>query len=124
MGEGKGYIRNTDEKGSISISEEVIAVIAGVAAIDVDGVYGLFISHGKELTNMIGRKGLAKGIKLQTDEGGVSIDVSVMVEMGYSVSQVGEDIQRGVASAVESAVGVTVSAVNVNICGVSLKKKK
>ena len=124
MGEGKGYIRNTDEKGSINISEEVIAVIAGVAAIDVDGVYGLFVSHGKELTSMIGRKGLAKGIKLQTDEDGVSIDVSVLVEMGYSVSQVGEDIQRGVASAVESAVGVTVSAVNVNICGVSLKKKK
>ena len=124
MGEYKGYIKNSDEKGSINISEEVVAIIAASAAVDVDGVYGLFFSHGKELTNMLGKKGLSKGVKLFIEEDDVVIDVFVIAEIGYSVNEVGSEIQRAVASAVEAAVGVSVSAVNVHICGVSLKKNR
>jgi len=124
MGESKGYIRNTDEKGSINISEEVVAVIAAAATLDVDGVHCLFFSFGKEPANMLSRKVLSKGIKLHIDEDSIAIDVFVIASIGYSVNEVGADIQRAVASAVEASVGVTVNAVNVHICGVSLKKKK
>ena len=123
MGENKGYIKNADDKGSINISEDVVAVIAASAAADIDGVYGLYFSSGKELSNMVGKKGLSKGVKLAVDGDVVTIDVYILVGIGYSVSEVGMEVQKAVASAVESAVGISVTAVNVHICGVSLKKK-
>ena len=121
MSENKGYIRNNDERGSVSISEEVIAVIAAVAAVDVEGVHGLFASPGKVLTKMIGRKGLSKGVKLHNENDDISLDVDVIAEMGVAVNDVGAEVQKAVISAVESAVGVTVNEVNVRICGISLK---
>jgi len=124
MGENKGYIRSSDEKGSVNISEEVVAVIAAAAAIEVDGVHSLFFSPGKELSNMLSRKGLSRGVKLHIDGDDISVDIYIMAEIGYPVNEVGGEIQRAIASAVEAAVGVTVSAVNVHICGVSLKKTK
>ena len=121
MGENKGYIRKIDERGSVSISEEVVAVIAAVAAIDVEGVHGLFASPGKELTSMIGRKGLSKGVRLSIDGDVVIIDVQVIADMGVAVNEVGGEIQRAVISAVEAAVGIKVDEVNVHICGIALK---
>ena len=122
MGEQKGYIRKEDEKGSVNISEEVIAVIAATATVEVEGVHGLFISHGKELTSVNGRKGLFKGVKLTIEGGDVTVDVHVVAEMGFSVNEIGEEVQKAIISAIEAAVGVTVSEVNVHICGVSIKK--
>ena len=122
MGDSKGYIKYTDERGSVNISEEVIAVISATAAIEVEGVHGLFISHSKELTIVNGRKGLSKGVKLNIDGNDVVIDVQIIAEMGFSVNEVGAEVQKAVISAVESAVGVTVGMVNVHICGVALKK--
>jgi uncharacterized alkaline shock family protein YloU len=124
MGEYKGYIRNVDEKGSINISEDVIAVIVAAAATEVEGVQGLFYAYGKELTNIISKKGLSKGVKLLIEEDNVAIDIYIMAEMGYPVNEMGAEIQRNVMSAVESAVGVTVKAVNGHICGVSLNKSR
>ena len=126
MADHKGYIKNSDEKGSINICESVVAVIAATAAVEVEGVHGLFHSHGKELTTttIAGRKGISRGVKLIIDGENVTIDIFVITEIGFSVSDVGAAIQKAVISAVESAVGARVSAVNVNICGVSLKKAK
>ena len=124
MGEGKGYIKNSDEKGSVNISEDVVAVIAATAAIEVEGVHGLYYSHGREITTVAGRRGLTKGVRLSIKEDGVTIDIYVVVDMGYPVSEVGAEIQKAVISAVESAVGATVNAANVHISGVSLKKSK
>lgn len=121
MGENKGYIRSTDERGSVCISEEVVAIIAAVAAVDVEGVHGLFASPGKELTSMLGRKGLSRGVRLNIDGDLVTVDVHIIAEMGVAVNEVGSAVQRAVISAVEAAVGVRVSEVNVHICGVSLK---
>jgi len=124
MAENKEYIRISDEKGSINISEEVVAVIAASATMEVDGVHSLFFSHGKEPTNMLSKKALSKGVKLSIDGEDVIIDVYIVASIGHSVSEVGMDIQKAVISTVEATVGVKVSSVNVNICGVSLKKNK
>ena len=124
MPDSKGYIRSEDEKGSVNISEDVIAVIAAAATMEVEGVNGLFIAHGKELSGTLSKKGLARGVKLLIDENDVTIDLYIMSEMGCSVSEVGAEIQRRVMSAVEAAVGVSVKAVNVHVCGISLRSKK
>ena len=124
MAENKGYIRNADEKGSINISEDVVAVIAAAAAAEVEGVHGLFFSPGKELSNMLGRKGLTRGVKMLIEGDDLTIDVYIVADMGYSVSDVGAEVQKTVMSAVEAAVGIAVKSVNVHICGVSLKKNR
>ena len=123
MAENKVYIVNSDEKGSINISEDVVAIIAAVAMAEVEGVHGPFVSHSKEITNMLGRKGLSKGVKLSIDGDDVMIDISIIADVGFSVSEVGAEVQKAVISAVEGAAGLTVRAVNVNICGIALKKK-
>ena len=124
MGENKGYIKNTDEKGSVSISEDVVAVIAATAAMEVEGINSLFPSHGKELTDVISKKALSRGVKMHIEEDKITIDVHIIATIGYPVNEVGAEIQKAIKSAVEATIGVTVSAVNVHICGVSLKKKK
>ena len=124
MAESKGYIRSYDEKGSINICQSVVAVIAAAAAVDVDGVYGLYQSPGRELTTVSGKKGISRGVKINIDGDDISVDVYFIANMGYSVSEVGEAVQKAVKSAIEEAVGAKVSAVNIHICGVSLKKAK
>ena len=123
MPENKGYIRNSDEKGSINISEEVIAVIAATAAAEVEGVHGPYVSYGVEFASIRGRKGLARGVKISIDNDDVSIDINIIVEIAYSVKEVGTEVQKAVISAIEDAVGVKVRSVNVNVCGIALKKK-
>jgi len=124
MGEHKGYIRNSDEKGSVNISEEVVAIIAANAALEVEGVHGLHYSHGKEFTHMIGKRGFARGVKIVVEGDDITIDVHIVAEMGHSISEVGASIQKSVISAIEDTVGAKVSAVNVHICGVALKKNR
>ena len=123
MSEIKGYIVTADEKGSINISEDVVAIIAAAAAAEVEGVYEPFIAPGKETTNMLGRRGAPKGVKLCIDGDDIIIDINVITRMGYSVSEIGTEVQKAVMSAVEDATGVAVTAVNVNICGIALDKE-
>jgi len=125
MGEQKGYIRSADEKGSINISEDVVAVIAATAATEIEGVNGFYYSQGKEITNIISKKSCPRGVKLTiAEDGAISFDVYIVADMGFSVNEIGEKIQKAVFSAVEGAVGAKVNSVNVHICGVALKKTK
>jgi len=122
MAENKGYIKTTDEKGSINICQNVVAVIAASAAVDIEGVHGLYQSPGRELTTVSGKKGISKGIKINIDGENITVDVYFIANLGYSVNEVGEAVQKAVKTAIEEAVGAQVSAVNIHICGVSLKK--
>ncbi|MCL2628160.1 MAG: Asp23/Gls24 family envelope stress response protein [Oscillospiraceae bacterium] len=124
MAESKGYIRSSDEKGSINICQNVVAVIAAAAAVDVDGVHGLYQSPGRELTTVSGKKGISRGVKVSIDGDNIALDVSFIAELGYSVSEVGAVVQKAVITAIEEAIGIKVSTVNIHICGVSLKKAK
>ena len=124
MSDNKGYIRSSDERGSINISQNVVAVIAAAAAVDVDGVYGLYLSPGKELATVSGKRGISRGVKVNIEEEIITVDVYFIAQIGHSVSEIGAKVQKVVISAVEEAVGVSVSTVNVHICGVSLKKAK
>ena len=122
MADNKGYIMTTDEKGSINISEDVVAIIAASAAAEVEGVYGPFTAPGKETTNMLGRRGTPKGVKLFIDGNDVMVDINIVTEIGYSVSEVGAAVQKTVMSAVQDATGVKLMAVNVSVCGIALNK--
>jgi len=124
MSDQKGYITTSDDKGSINISEDVVAIVAANAASEVEGFNGFYYSHGKEIAGMIGKKNSQKGVKLTFHDELVTFDVYIIVDMGCSVNEVGEKVQKAIITAVEDAVGAKVNGVNVHICGVAMKKSK
>jgi len=123
MGDYKGYIRTVDENGSISISEDVISAIVATAAAEVEGVHSLYYSPSKEATQAISKKEIARSVKLTIDGDYISVDVYVLIAKNHSVSEVGVEIQKAVMSAVDDTAGIAVTAVNVHICGIALKRK-
>gem|GEM_PF-308380 len=122
MAETKGYIRTSDDKGSVNIWQNVIATIVASAAVEVDGVYALYQSPGRELLDVRGKKGISKGAKITIEENNITVDVFVVVEMGFSVNEVAAVVQKAVSAAVEEAVGIKPKTINITISGVSLKK--
>ena len=121
MADNKEYITYPEEQGSINISEEVVAAIACGAALEVEGVDGLFNSPGKKLSDVVGKKALSKDVKVKVADGDITADISITVKVGYAVSTIGKEVQEAVKAAVEATTGLTMSIVNVHVCGVSFK---
>ena len=122
MAEYKQYITQTEENGNVLISEDVVAVIVEHTVSEVEGTAGIYAKPGNEVAELVGVKNWGKGLKiLIAEDNSVSIDVDILICYGYSVVDVADNVQTAVASAVESMTGVKVSAVNVNVCGISRK---
>ena len=123
MGENKEYAICGEEKGSINISEEVLASIAASAALEVEGVASLSGSISKEIAELLGgKKNLAKGVKITSENNELTVEIFALVRLGYAVHEVASKVQDAVASAVESMTGFTVKNVNVNICGIAMDR--
>ena len=123
MGEGREYVSRSDELGNIHISEEVLAVIAAAAALEVEGVGGLAANLGTDLAELLGKKNLSRGIRLQVEEENVTVEVAIVVKYGYTIPDVGHAVQEAVAGSIEATSGLTVAAVNVSVGGVVFEKE-
>lgn len=123
MSETKDYLVQDVEKGTVNISEEVVAAIAAVAVTEVEGVYGLSSSFTADLAEMLGKKNLNKGIKLSIEDQVVTVECFVVITYGVEIPVVAKNIQNSVINAVESMTGLKVAAVNVDICGISSPKE-
>jgi uncharacterized alkaline shock family protein YloU len=122
MSESKEYLVQPVDKGTVNISEEVVAAIAALAASEVEGVFGLSSSFTADLKQLLGKKNMSKGVKLTIEDRVVSVECFVVVCYGFDIPAVAAAIQESVASAVESMTGLSVSEVNVDICGISNPK--
>ena len=123
MADNKEYYTQSAQGGSIQISEEVVASVAAMAVLEVEGVCGLSSSIGTDIAEMLGRKTLAKGIRLVPEEdNSLRIDCDVVAKYGSSIFSLAEAVQESVKSSVESVTGMAVTQVNVNICGISMAK--
>jgi len=127
MADSKGYITRAEEKGSVNISEDVIAAIAAAAVIEVEGVAGFSTSVGNEIVEFLGKKGTAKGaskgVKISTQDDVITIDAYVMMQYGAVLADTAREVQNAVASSVEAMTGAVVASVNVHICGIAFEKK-
>ena len=123
MAEAKEYVSRPDELGTIHISGDVLAAIAGAAALEVEGVSSLAANLGSDIAELLGKKNLTKGIRIQVEEEVVRVDISILVRYGYTIQTVAKAVQDAVATAIESMSGLTVGAVNVNVGGVSFDKE-
>lgn len=122
MAENKDYLVQEQENGSILISEEVIASIASLAVREVEGVYGLSMTQTLDLSNILGKKNLRKGIRVAITEEGVTISCNLIIRMGSAVMTVAQSVQTAIADEAAAMTGVRPLRVNVNVCGVAVPK--
>lgn len=106
--------------GEVRIADEVVAIIAGLAATEVDGVDSMAGNITNELVGKLGMKNLSKGVKVDVTEEHVSVDLSLNIRYGYSIPSVSEQVQEKVSTAIENMTGLTVLDVNVKIAGVNM----
>lgn len=121
MADNKQYITRLQQHGKIQISEDVVATVALQALTDIEGFAGLNTKPGVDIAELM-RKNWGKGIKIGiSPENEVRVDCNILVRYGCNVVETAQQIQRSVASEIESVAGVKVSAVNVNVCGIVRK---
>ena len=113
-----------DKLGEVQIADEVVAIIAGRAATEVEGVDSMAGNITNELVGKLGMKNLSKGVKVDVTEEHVSVDISLNVKYGYKIPDVCEKVQERVKTAIENMTGLVVLDVNVKIAGVNMESGK
>jgi uncharacterized alkaline shock family protein YloU len=112
-------IENSTEKGSIKISDEVVAVIAGLAAMEVEGVAGMSGGIVGGIAEILGRKNLSKGVKVEVGEKEAAVDLYIIVNYGVRIPEVAWNVQENVKKAIENMTGLSVVEVNIHVQGVN-----
>lgn len=119
MAENKQYVMQSQDNGSVYISEDVIAAIVAHAAAEVEGVVSLNAKPSVDIAELIGKKSTGKGVKITVlEDNSVSIDCNVNVSYGQSIVGVAGAVQAAVMNALESMTAIKIAAVNVNVCGI------
>lgn len=114
---------NNKEYGNVKIADDVVAIIAGVAANEIPGVTSMSGGITGGFSEMLGMKNLSKGVKVEIKENEVAIDVFIVVEYGKNISEIGKNVQENIKNSVESMTELNVVEVNVNIQGVNIAKE-
>lgn len=116
--------KEKDEYGTVRISNDVVSIIAGVAATEIEGVAGMSGGITGGITEMLGMKNLSKGVKVEVGDEEAAIDLYIVVEYGSKIGEIGIEVQKNVKDTVETMTGLNVIEVNVNIQGVNLLKEE
>ena len=122
MSESKEYLVQQQENGNILISQEVVASVAALAVREVEGVYGLSMTAGFDISEILGKKNLRKGIRVVFQEDELEISCNLIARMGSAVMTVAKNVQESIANEVASITGIRPARVNVNVCGVAVPK--
>ena len=123
--EKKTYTIKSDENlGEVKIADEVVAIIAGLAATEVEGVASMAGNITNELVGKLGMKNLSKGVKVDVLENVVCVNLNLNLEYGYSIPETCKKVQEKVKTAIENMTGLEVSDVNISIAGVALEEGK
>ena len=110
-----------DPVGEVRIADEVVAIIAGLAATEVDGVSSMAGNITNEIVSKLGMKNLSKGIMTEIVDNEVKVDVAINIAYGFRIPEVSAKVQEKVKSAIENMTGLTVAVVNVRIASVSME---
>lgn len=111
-----------DKIGEVQIADDVVAIIAGLAATEVEGVDSMAGNITNELVAKLGMKNLSMGVKIELTEEHVSVELSLNIKYGYSIPTVSEKVQEKVKNAIENMTGLSVLDVNIRIAGVAMEK--
>lgn len=116
---------STNDISNIQISNDVISTIAGVAAMEIDGVSSLVSSLSSNIKELIYKKSAGKGVSVEVAENGdVSITVNMIVKYNYNIQDVALNVQNQIIRAVSDMTNYNVSVVNINVLGVNIPKEE
>ena len=119
-----GYTLENGNMGQVQIADEVVAIIAGLAATEVEGVASMAGNITNELVSKLGKKSLSKGIRVKVEDGVVKVDLTLNIDYGYSVPKTCKKVQEKVKAAIENMTGLEVEKVDIQIANVSISKEK
>ena len=119
-----GYTLENGNMGQVQIADEVVAIIAGLAATEVEGVASMAGNITNELVSKLGKKSLSKGIRVKVEDGIVNVNVALNIAYGYSVPKNCKKVQEKVKAAIENMTGLEVEKVDIQIANVSISKEK
>ena len=117
-------IQNDAGKGEVKIADEVVAIIAALAATEVEGVASMAGNITNELISRLGMKNLSKGVKVEVLEGVVTVSLTLNLKYNYSVVEVSGKVQEKVKNAIENMTGLEVADVNIKVAGVEMENQE
>ena len=117
-------IQNDASKGEIKIADEVVAIIAALAATEVEGVASMAGNITNELIGKLGMKNLSKGVKVDVLEGVVTVSLALNLKYNYSIMEISTKVQEKVKNAVENMTGLEVADVNIKVTGVEMESQE
>ena len=113
-------ILKTDEKlGQVRVADEVVSVIAGMAATEIEGIAGMSGGIVGGIAEMLGKKNLSKGAKVEVGETEAAVDLYIIVKYGARIPEIAVNCQENVQKAIQSMTGLKVVEVNVHVQGVA-----
>ena len=116
-------IQNDASLGEVKIADEVVAIIAALAATEVEGVASMAGNITNELISRLGMKNLSKGVKVDVLEGVVTVSLALNLKYNYNIMDVTGKVQEKVKNAVENMTGLEVADVNIKVAGVEMEKQ-
>ncbi len=108
------------ELGETNIDNDVLGIVAGISATEVDGVAAMSSGFAGDIAEMLGRKNLSRGVSLEETEEGIIVDLNIIVEFEVKISEVAREVQKNVKESLEEMTGVNVEAINVNVLGIDI----
>ena len=118
------YTIQTEENlGEVKIADEVVAIIAGLAAMEVEGVSSMTGNATRELVSKFGMKSLSKGVKVDVLDGIVTVSLVLNLNYGYSIKDTTQRVQEKVKAAIENMTGLEVADVNIRVAGVDMPEE-
>lgn len=116
-------IQNEASLGEVKIADEVVAIIAALAATEVEGVASMAGNITNEVIGKLGIKNLSKGVKVDVLEGVVTVSLALNLKYNYNIMDVTGKVQEKVKNAVENMTGLEVADVNIKVAGVEMEKQ-
>ena len=118
------YTIKADENlGEVKIADDVVSIIAGLVAMEVDGVSSMAGNATRELISKLGMKSLSKGVKVDVLEGIVTVSLALNLKYGYSIKETTAKVQEKVKAAIENMTGLEVADVNIRVAGVDVPEE-
>ena len=110
-----------DKIGEIRVADDVVSIIAGLAATEVEGVGSMAGNITNEIVAKTGIKNLSKGVHVDVMDGIVTVDLDLNIKYGYAIPEVSGNVQERVRTAIETMTGLEVAEVNIKIVNVQME---
>ena len=122
--EEKELLKSDSGLGSVKIADEVVSIIAGLAATEIDGIAGMSGGLVGGIAEVLGRKNFSKGVKVEVGEKEAAIDLYIIVKYGVRIPDVALAAQENIKRAIETMTGLSVVEVNVHVQGVHFPEEE